>query len=121
MALNLFYRLSDLNSTINGELNSSKHSNSIFDNHLQSSKQQFAVSPLLNSGISEIGRLRDELQSKNSQIQNYEEQLMKANQTCEAWKLKIEEGNRKVRFFIPWWSLNSRQNAFVQPQGSLVK
>lgn len=75
-----------------------KASNNIFDNHLQSSKQQFAVSPLLNSG--ELSRLRDELQTKSVLILNYEEQLVQANKTCDVWKAKVEEGSRKVSIYL---------------------
>ena len=85
---------------INNELNNSATQNSLFDNHLQSagSKQHtYSMSPLVTGGgLTEVTRLRDELQNKNAQINNIEEQILQANKACEVWKNEAEENNRKV-------------------------
>lgn len=68
------------------ELNSNSVGNSLFDNSLQSNKQAFSISSCVNSNISEIGRLREELANKNAQIM----------QVTKAWKMEVDECNRKV-------------------------
>uniref|UniRef100_U5ER14 Putative ring finger protein unkempt log isoform 1 n=1 Tax=Corethrella appendiculata TaxID=1370023 RepID=U5ER14_9DIPT len=87
-------RISELNS-INNEM-PNNNTNSLFDNHLQQNKHPFSMSPLVNSSLSEIGRLRDELANKNAQMINWEEQVLQATKACEAWKLEMEESNRKT-------------------------
>ncbi|XP_055699769.1 putative E3 ubiquitin-protein ligase UNKL isoform X4 [Phlebotomus papatasi] len=70
---------------------------SLFDNGLSHSNKAFSMSPCLNAaGLTEISRLKDELASKNAQLINYEEQMMQSNKAYEAWKMEIDESNRKT-------------------------
>lgn len=50
----------------------------------------------INNSFNEIGRLRDELASKNAQINTWEDQIIRATKACEAWKSELEENTRKV-------------------------
>lgn len=78
------------------ELTNNSCSNNIFENNIQQQNKAFSMSPCINS-FNEIGRLRDELANKNAQILNWEEQILQATKACEAWKLEVEESNRKVK------------------------
>lgn len=87
---------------INSELSSTAPGqNSLFDNHLQSSAPgnkphgSYSMSPLVTGGLSEISRLREELQKKNAQLNKFEEQTM-------VWQKEVEERNHKVRYRIPF-------------------
>lgn len=75
----------------------------MFDNHLQSNNKPhtYSMSPLVTGGgLSEITRLRDELQSKNAQINNIEEQVMQANKAIDIWKTEADDSNRKVSSYL---------------------
>uniref|UniRef100_A0A336MNH7 CSON003362 protein n=1 Tax=Culicoides sonorensis TaxID=179676 RepID=A0A336MNH7_CULSO len=99
-------RISELNA-INSELSGSNplgQNNSLFDNHLQSSAPgtgkphaSYSMSPLVTGGLSEISRLREELQAKNSQLNKFEEQVLQATKTLEVWQKEAEESNRKTQ------------------------
>lgn len=79
---------------------------SLFDNGLSHSNKAFSMSPCLNAaGLTEISRLKDELASKNAQLINYEEQMMQSNKAYEAWKMEIDESNRKVSMRLTFFSL----------------
>lgn len=73
--------------------------NSLFENSLQN-KSSFSMSPChqisINNSFNEIGRLREELASKNAQINTWEDQIIRATKACEAWKSELEENTRKV-------------------------
>lgn len=47
------------------------------------------MSPLVTGGMSEITRLREELQTKNVQLSKIEEQVV-------GWQKEVEERNLKV-------------------------
>lgn len=91
-----FYsRISELNA-INSELSgNAPGQNSLFDNHLQSSAPgskphgTYSMSPLVTGNLSEVSRLRDELQSKAAQLNKFEDQVM-------VWQKEVDERNHKV-------------------------
>lgn len=98
-------RISELNA-INSELsNAVPGQNSLFDNHLQSSAPgskphgSYSMSPLVTGGLSEITRLREELQTKNVQLNKLEEQTV-------GWQKEVEDRNHKVSFIS--WNLRLR-------------
>ncbi|XP_063703303.1 RING finger protein unkempt isoform X2 [Culicoides brevitarsis] len=90
-------RISELNA-INSELsNAAPGQNSLFDNHLQSSAPgskphhgSYSMSPLVTGGLSEITRLREELQTKNVQLSKMEEQTA-------VWQKEVEDRNHKIQ------------------------
>lgn len=47
------------------------------------------MSPLVTGGLSEISRLREELQTKNAQLNKFEEQVG-------VWQKEVEDRNHKV-------------------------
>lgn len=83
--------MNDIN--LRDDLTNSTVGNNLFKNSLQSNKP---FSPCINNSYSEFNRMRDELANKNAQLLNYEEQMIQATKACEAWKLEVEESNRKV-------------------------
>lgn len=101
-------RISELNA-INSELSSgAPGQNSLFDNHLQSSAPgnkphgSYSMSPLVTGGLSEISRLREELQSKNAQLNKFEEQTVN-------WQKEVEERSHKVS----WRSIRKQTKFYM--------
>lgn len=102
-------RLSEINHQLRDELTNTSVGNSLFENSLQN-KSSFSMSPChqisINNSFNEIGRLRDELASKNAQINTWEDQIIRATKACEAWKSELEENTRKVGFLMVFLVLN---------------
>lgn len=92
-------RISEINHQLRDELTNTSVGNSLFENSLQN-KSSFSMSPChqisINNSFNEIGRLREELASKNAQINTWEDQIIRATKACEAWKSELEENTRKV-------------------------
>lgn len=87
-----FDKLNDLNLR-DDPLSNSTVGNNLFKSSMQSNK---TFSPCINNSYSEYNRLREEIANKNAQMLNWEDQIMQATKACEAWKLEMEESNRKT-------------------------
>lgn len=56
----------------------------------------FSISPSLGGNLSELSRLREEVQSSRVQQACYDERIAQARGACEAWQRECEESKLKV-------------------------
>ncbi|XP_077299258.1 RING finger protein unk isoform X2 [Arctopsyche grandis] len=56
----------------------------------------FSISPSLGSNLTELNRLREEVQSSRVQQACWDERIAQARGACEAWQRESEEANRKA-------------------------
>lgn len=97
-----YSRLPEIN-PIREELSSSSRGNSLFENSLHNKQYSMSPSLLNNTNLSDM-RMRDEFVSQTTKHMSspWEDQILQATKTCEAWKTEMEESNRKVNsFHIP--------------------
>lgn len=56
----------------------------------------FSISPSLGNNLSELSRLREEIQNSRAQQAAWDERIAQARGACEAWERESKEASRKV-------------------------